>query len=67
VVISSTVGPEGDTEYIHRGHPGGRSQRRFQQRAETPRDDNADDIAMAAHALAQRAEARLHCIANPGW
>ena len=57
MVISSTVGSEGDTEYIHRCHPGGWSQRRFQQRAENPRDDNANDIALAAHALAQRAEA----------
>jgi hypothetical protein len=32
---------DGDTEHIHRGHPGGWSQRRFQQRAENTWDANA--------------------------
>ena len=35
----------GDTEHIHRGHPGGWSQRRFQQRAENTWERNADDVA----------------------
>ena len=56
---------EGDTEYIHRGHPGGWSQLRFQQRAENTWDDNADDIAAAAHELAQRVDARLVVVAGP--
>jgi hypothetical protein len=36
---------DGDTEHIHRGHPGGWSQRRFQQRAENTWERNADDVA----------------------
>lgn len=32
--VAATDQVEGDTEHIHRGHPGGWSQRRFQQRAE---------------------------------
>jgi len=36
---------EGDTEHIHRGAPGGWSQRRFQQRAENTWERNADDVA----------------------
>ena len=36
---------EGDTEHIHRGRPGGWSQRRFQQRAENTWERNADDVA----------------------
>ncbi len=63
VLSSETV--EGDTEYIHRGHPGGWSQRRFQQRAENTWDENADDIAEAAHALAERIDARLVAVSGP--
>lgn len=36
---------EGDTVHIHRGHPGGWSQRRFQQRAENTWEQNADSVA----------------------
>jgi len=36
---------EGDTEHIHRGAPGGWSQRRFQQRAVNTWERNADDVA----------------------
>ena len=38
-VSTSTV--DGDTEHIHRGHPGGWSQRRFQQIAENTWEENA--------------------------
>lgn len=41
---------EGDTEHIHRGHPGGWSQRRFQQRAENTWRDNAAEVAAALSA-----------------
>ena len=63
VLESETV--EGETEHIHRGHPGGWSQRRFQQRAENTWDENADDIAAAAHELADRVNARLVAVAGP--
>lgn len=36
---------EGDTEHIHRSHPGGWSQRRFQQRAEETWERNAAGVA----------------------
>lgn len=36
---------DGDEEHIHRGHPGGWSQRRFQQRAENTWDSNAKEVA----------------------
>ncbi len=36
---------EGDTEHIHRSHPGGWSQRRFQQRAEDTWERNATGVA----------------------
>ncbi len=35
----------GDTLHVHRGHPGGWSQRRFQQRAENTWERNARDVA----------------------
>lgn len=56
---------EGETEHIHRGHPGGWSQRRFQQRAENTWDENADDIAAAADEFARRVAARLVAVAGP--
>lgn len=37
----STASVSGDTEHIHRGHAGGWSQRRFQQRAENTWEQNA--------------------------
>lgn len=46
---------DGDTEHIHRGHPGGWSQRRFQQRAENTWERNADDV---ADRIAEMAEAQ---------
>lgn len=36
---------EGETLHVHRGAPGGWSQRRFQQRAENTWEQNADDVA----------------------
>ncbi|NNF54154.1 MAG: hypothetical protein HKN03_06890 [Acidimicrobiales bacterium] len=42
---SATTTVHGDTEYIHRGHPGGWSQRRFQQRAENTWEHNASEVA----------------------
>ena len=56
---------EGETLHIHRGHPGGWSQRRFQQRAENTWEENADDIAESAHELARRIDARLVAVAGP--
>jgi hypothetical protein len=56
---------EGETLHIHRGHPGGWSQRRFQQRAENTWEDNADDIAKSADELARRIDARLVAVAGP--
>lgn len=56
---------EGDTEYIHRGHPGGWSQRRFQQRAENTWDHNADDVAATARKIAERVDARLIAVTGP--
>ena len=62
--LSSDV-VEGETLHIHRGHPGGWSQRRFQQRAENTWDVNADDIAAETHELAERVHARLVAVAGP--
>lgn len=56
---------EGETEFIHRGHAGGWSQRRFQQRAENTWEENADDVADSARRLAERVHARLIAVAGP--
>jgi len=56
---------EGETEFIHRGHAGGWSQRRFQQRAENTWEENADDVADSARRLADRVHARLIAVAGP--
>ena len=63
VVASEAV--DGDTLHIHRGHPGGWSQRRYQQRAENTWDRNADNIAEAVGLLADQVEARLILVAGP--
>lgn len=55
---------EGDTEYIHRGHPGGWSQRRFQQRAENTWERNADDVASSAAELARSIDAGIVFVAG---
>jgi hypothetical protein len=62
--ILSTEQVEGDTEHIHRGHPGGWSQRRFQQRAENTWERNADDVAEAIVELDGRIGASLVFIAG---
>jgi len=63
--IIATEGVDGETEHIHRGHPGGWSQRRFQQRAENTWDDNANDVADAAATLADQTNARLIVVVGP--
>jgi len=55
---------EGDTEFIHRGHPGGWSQRRFQQRAENTWERNADDVASKIVDMAQRHHSELIFVAG---
>lgn len=50
---------EGDTTYLHRGHPGGWSQRRYQQRAENTWERNATGVAAEVDALATAVGARL--------
>jgi hypothetical protein len=62
--ILSTEQVEGDTEHIHRGHPGGWSQRRFQQRAENTWERNADDVAEVIAELDGRIGAALVFIAG---
>ena len=42
--VEQTTQVEGDTEHVHRGAPGGWSQRRFQQRAENTWEHNASDV-----------------------
>lgn len=63
--VLGTETVEGDTEHIHRGHPGGWSQRRFQQRAENTWEHNADDVADAAAEFARDVHARLVAVAGP--
>lgn len=41
----TTLGVHGETEFIHRGHPGGFSQHRYQQRAENLWESNAAQTA----------------------
>lgn len=41
---AQTAEVQGDTEHIHRAHPGGWSQRRFQQRAENTWESNAAEV-----------------------
>lgn len=62
--ILSTEQVEGDTEHIHRGHPGGWSQRRFQQRAENTWERNADDVAEVIVELDGRIDAALVFVAG---
>lgn len=63
--IVSAAAVDGDTLHIHRGHPGGWSQRRFQQRAENTWDRNADNVAEAVGVLAEQVEARLILVTGP--
>ncbi|WP_116995341.1 Vms1/Ankzf1 family peptidyl-tRNA hydrolase [Desertimonas flava] len=62
VLCTDTV--VGDTEHIHRGHPGGWSQRRFQQRAENTWEDNAREVADAVAEVTQRVDAQLVAVAG---
>jgi len=55
---------EGSDLHIHRGHPGGWSQRRFQQRAENLWEANAGDVAAAVADMAKRVEPRFIAIAG---
>lgn len=55
--ITDTV--DGDTTHLHRGHPGGWSQRRYQQRAENTWERNAAGVAAEVDALAAAVGARL--------
>ena len=55
---------DGETLHIHRGHPGGWSQRRFQQRAENTWERNAGDVADAVAALAAEVDAQLIAVAG---
>lgn len=57
--VLGTEQVDGDTEHIHRGHPGGWSQRRFQQRAENTWERNADDVAAQIVELAREHHAEV--------
>lgn len=63
--VAATRQVEGDTEHIHRGHPGGWSQRRFQQRAENTWEENAKEVAESAQAMAKEVEARVLLVTGP--
>ncbi len=63
--VVTTEAVDGDTLHIHRGHFGGWSQRRFQQRAENTWDRNADNVAEAVCAVADQVDARLILVAGP--
>jgi peptide subunit release factor 1 (eRF1) len=62
--VVTTASIEGETLHIHRGHPGGWSQRRFQQRAENTWEHNARTTAEAVAALASRVDAELIAVAG---
>ena len=55
---------DGATVHIHRGHPGGWSQHRFQQRAENTWEDNARQAADAVATLARKVDAQLIAVAG---
>lgn len=60
--VTETV--EGSTLHIHRGHPGGWSQRRFQQRAENRWESNAAEVAEEVGRLCDQVGARLVAVAG---
>ena len=62
--VLSTETVEGATVHIHRGHPGGWSQHRFQQRAENMWEDNARKVADAITTLANKVDAQLIAVAG---
>lgn len=55
---------DGEELHIHRGHQGGWSQRRFQQRAENLWEANAGEVAEAVTAMAHRLGVRLIAVAG---
>lgn len=57
--VLGTEQVEGDTEHIHRSHPGGWSQRRFQQRAENTWERNANDVAAQVVEIAEAHHAEM--------
>ena len=63
--VVATGQVDGDTEHIHRGHPGGWSQRRFQQRAENTWDENVGDVADAVVAMVHDVGARIALVVGP--
>ena len=62
--VLDTEQVDGDTEHIHRGHPGGWSQRRFQQRAENTWERNADDVAAQIVEMAATNDAAMIFVAG---
>ena len=63
-VATLTSEIEGERLHIHRGHPGGWSQRRFQQRAENTWDDNADSVVESVLQVAERVQPILIAVAG---
>jgi peptide subunit release factor 1 (eRF1) len=61
---TATSEVEGERLHIHRGHPGGWSQRRFQQRAENTWEVNADSVVEAVLQAADRAQPALIAVAG---
>ena len=55
---------EGDTEFVHRAHPGGWSQRRYQQRAENTWERNARGVAHEVDTLREAIGAQLVVVAG---
>ena len=55
---------EGEDRPIRKVHPGGWSQRRYQERAENTWEQNAEDVARSIERLASRIEARLVLLAG---
>jgi len=62
--VLTTESVDGATAHIHRGHPGGWSQHRFQQRAENTWEDNARQVADAVATLARKVDAQLIAVAG---
>lgn len=62
--VLATDEVSGETLHIHRGAPGGWSQRRFQQRAENTWEQNGKEVADAVAELARRVDARLVAVAG---
>ena len=58
------VGVDAEKLHLHRGHPGGWSQRRFQQRAENQWESNAEVVAEQVERMARRLDPRLITIAG---